>query len=94
MKKRCEYKKAEMNLIPNTDITILLIDGVENSYHITPQDGYKLHAKELDTKGFDEEAQSETDEVVPGFTTGTKSCHIGYDFLLNPREFYTVLATE
>jgi hypothetical protein len=33
---------------------------------------------------------TETDEIILGFTTGTKTCHINYDFEENPREFYAV----
>ena len=84
------HKKLSESLIPNTDMEIISIDGVETSYSITAKDGYKLHAKELDTKGFDEETLSETDEIVLGFTMGTKTCHINYDFEENPREFYAV----
>lgn len=88
------HKKLSESLIPNTDMEIISIDGVETSYSITPKDGYKLHAKELDSYLFDEEAMTQTEEIVLGFTTGTKTCGINYDFLLNPREFYTVECEE
>ena len=84
------HKKLSESLIPNTDMEIISIDGVETSYSITPKEGFKLHAKELDSYGFDEESMTETDEFVPGFTTGTKTCHINYDFEVNLREFYAV----
>lgn len=86
----CDYKKVGDSLIPNTDMQILLIDGVETAYYITPKEGYKLHAKELDEIGFDEETMTETEEIIPGYTLGIKTCHIDYDFEENPREFYTV----
>ena len=87
---QCDYKEVKEPLIPNTSMKILLIDGVETSYYIEPLDGYKLHAKELDEMEFDEEMMMETGEIVLGFTTGIKTCHINYDFEENPREFYAV----
>ena len=86
---KCTYKNLDNPLIPNTEMKILLIDGTETTYYITAKDGYKLHAKELDEIGFDEELMKETDEIIPGFTTGIKTCAIDYDFDKNPREFYT-----
>ena len=87
---KCEYKEIKESLIPNTSMKILLIDGVEVSYYIEPLEGYKLHAKELDENVFDEELMMETDEIRLGFTTGIKTCLMGYDFEENPREFYTI----
>ncbi|MBR5506884.1 MAG: hypothetical protein IKV88_02425 [Clostridia bacterium] len=87
---KCDYKKVDESLISNTDMKILLIDGVETSYYITPKEGFKLHAKELDSSAFDEKTMTQTDEIILGFTKGTKTCHISYDFEENPREFYTV----
>ena len=88
------HTKISKSLIPNADMEIISIDGVSASYSIAPKEGYKLHAKELDSFEFDEEAMAETDRIIPGFTTGTKTCHISYDFEENPREFYAILATE
>ena len=88
------HTQISNSLIPNADMEIISIDGVETSYTITPKEGYKLHAKELDTRGFDKETMSETDEIVLGYTTGTKTCHIGYKFETNPREFYAVESEE
>lgn len=92
--KKGAHIKLDNPFIPNTNMEIILIDDIETAYTITPKEGYKLHAKELDSYGFDEETMMVTDEIVLGFTTGAKTCRIGYDFLLNPREFYAVLATE
>ena len=91
---KCSYKVVENPIIPNTDMKILLIDGVETSYYITPKEGYMLHAKELDSPVFDEESMMETGEIRLGYTTGTKTCHIDYDFEKNPREFYAVPSQE
>ena len=88
--KKGTHIKLDNSFIPNTNMEIILIDDIETAYTITPKEGYKLHAKELDSYGFDEESMTETDEFVPGFTTGTKTCHINYDFEVNLREFYAV----
>ena len=88
--KKGTHKTMNESLIPNTVMEIILIDDVETAYSITPKEGYKLHAKELDSYLTGEEATAESDELILGFTTGTKTCRIGYDFELNPREFYSV----
>ena len=82
-----DYKEIE-TIIPNTKMSILLIDDKEISYNITPSEGYKLHAKELDSE------DDMTGEIVLGFIEGLKTCGIDYDFLLNPREFYAVESEE
>lgn len=86
----CKYRPIEP-IIPYTKMEILNIDGQDTFYYITPLPGYKLHAKELDEVKFDEETFMETDEIVLGYTTGVKTCHINYDFVLNEREFYTIV---
>ena len=86
--KKFDFKIIENSLIPNTDMKISLFDGVEKSYYITPKEGFKLHANELDFK------DDTTGEIVLGFTEGLKTCGIDYDFSINPREFYTVALTE
>lgn len=85
----CEYKEIK-SIIPYTTMKILIIDGVEVAYYITPYPGYKLHAKELDEVKFDEETLMETDEIIPGYTSGVKTCHINYDFIINERQFYAI----
>lgn len=92
--KKGTHIKMDNTFIPNTNMEIILINDVETAYTITPKEGYKLHAKELDEKDFDEETMMVTDEIVPGFTTGTKTCHINYDFEENPRKFYAVESGE
>lgn len=84
------HKKLENTLLPNTTTEIVLIDGVETSYIIRPIEGYKLHTKELDSYVFDEEAMTETDQLILGFTKGFTTCRTNYDFEENPREIYTV----
>ena len=88
-----DYKEIE-TIIPNTKMSILMKEDKEISYNITPSEGYKLHAKELDSSAFDEKTMTQTDEILLGFTKGTKTCHISYDFEENPREFYAVESEE
>ena len=78
-----DYKGIETK-IPNTKMSILLKDNQEISYNITPFEGYKLHAKELDSE------DDMTGEIALGYTEGKKSCPLDYDFEENPREFYAV----
>lgn len=78
-----DYKEIETK-IPNTQMAILLKDDKEISYNITPSEGYKLHAKELDSE------DDMTGEIALGYTKGKKSCPLDYDFEENPREFYAV----
>ena len=81
------YKDIDTR-IPNTKMSILLKDNKEISYNITPTEGFKLHAKELDCE------DDMTGEIALGYTKGKKSCPLDYDFLENPREFYAVALTE
>lgn len=81
------YKDID-SVIPNTQMAILLKDGKEISYNITPFEGFKLHAKELDSE------DDMTGEIILGYTEGKKSCPLDYDFSVNPREFYSVATTE
>lgn len=78
-----EYKEVETKIL-NTKMAILLKDNKEISYNITPFEGYKLHAKELDSEDY------MTGEMTLGYTEGKKSCPLDYDFAENPREFYAV----
>ena len=80
------YKEID-SVIPNTKMSILLKDNKKISYNITPTEGFKLHAKELDCE------DDMTGEIALGYTKGKKSCPLDYDFSVNPREFYSV-ATE
>lgn len=80
------------SLIENTSMLKVFTDeGVHRNYRITPNPGYVLHDKGLDYVVTDEEG-NETGEVILGFRTSTASVHANYDFAVNEREFYTVLA--
>lgn len=62
------------------------------TYWIKPNEGYKLHAKELDGTTKPSETGETTKEI--GFTTGIVTCGVNYDFEKNEREFYTVPGDE
>lgn len=86
------YEDVNPSLIENTTMKMVLQDGVNRGYRITPNSGYVLH-----DKGRDWEVEDPvTMEMVTklGFTRGTVTCHATYDFTANPREFYAVLETD
>lgn len=80
-------------LIENTTMLKVFNDnGNLRNYRITPNAGYVLHDKGLDNVIFDEEG-NETGEIILGYRTSTASVGANYDFTVNEREFYAVLAT-
>ena len=72
--------------IANTTMQKYIDDktGKEKTFWLKPLEGFRLHAKELDTEN------PETGEGEPGFTEGIATCSVKYDFTQNPREFYTI----
>ena len=82
------------SLIENTIMQKNFRDGVPTTYYITPNEGYVLHDKGLDTPEYNEETFEETGNILLGYRRTTASCAVSYDFEANPREFYTVLEKE
>jgi hypothetical protein len=91
-----------LNPSPIENATVLekLIDGVLKGYFIQPIEGYVLHDKNYDNdiieEGTDENGNP-IDIVVGvelGYRTSTTNVAANYDFVANPREFYTVLRSE
>lgn len=78
--------------IANTTMLEKLRDGVLYVYALKPVDGYVLHDKNADWTDVDPDTGEEI--YMLGYKTGTVTCAASYDFTANPREFYTVLATE
>jgi hypothetical protein len=77
-------------IIANTTMTKYVnSSGRELAYFITPNEGYVIHDNTLD---FPDSGSDEPTNL--GFTTTQISVHISYDFEVNERELYTVLATE
>ena len=77
-------------IIENTTMTKYVNSaGRELAYCITPIEGYVIHDNTLD---FPEDGSDVAN--ILGYTTAQISVHISYDFATNPRELYTVLASE
>lgn len=71
------YEPTETKIENATMRKYINKNGVFRAYFITPNEGYKLHDKTLDT------------ETEQGYTTSEVSCGYNYNFDENPREFYT-----
>lgn len=85
------YEDLIPTLIPNTTMQKGINgEGVHKTYRITPVEGYVLHDKNYDVPVLDPVTNEETGEVVLGYRTSTASCGASYDFVANPREFYTL----
>ena len=86
------YVDVIPTLIENTTMQQRLNDGVPYTYRITPIDGYVIHDKTAEWVDMD----LDTGEWItkPGYKSGTVSCGANYDFVVNPREFYAVLASS
>lgn len=78
-------------LIENTAMTILYLNDVPKACKITANEGYVLHDNTLDVYEYDEFTGEQIGETMLGYSEGTKSCGINYDWDVNPREFYAVL---
>ena len=87
-------------IIENTTMQIYSNDTGDVAYRITPISGYVLHDNARDDYEIDEATGDfvldENGEliVLQGFTRGTASCSIRYDFEANEREFFTRLESE
>lgn len=86
------YEDVNPSLIENTTMKMVLQDGVNRGYRITPNDGYVLHDKANDWTDLNPDTMEET--LMLGYARGTVTCHANYDFTANPREFYAVLETD
>lgn len=88
------------SLIENATMQIGKADGVPTIYRITPNINYVLHDNARDWEAYDEETgdlifdENGNTIIVQGFTRGTATCSINYDFYTNPREFFTRLESE
>lgn len=88
------------SLIENATMQIYSNNTGDVAYRITPVEGYVLHDKGRDFQAVDPDTYDPLfDEngdpiMVQGFTGGTASCGINYDFEANPREFFTKLESE
>jgi len=74
--------------IANTTQLEKLRDGVLYGYSITPVSGYILHDKGRDFEDIDFDTGADIPKL--GFTRGSTTVILPYDFNENPREFYTL----
>lgn len=79
------------SLIANTSMVKGILNGVHETYEITPNENYVLHDKGMDEEVFDPNTLQPTGEIKLGFRRSTATCAANYDFATNPREFYAVL---
>lgn len=70
------------------------MQNVLRAYRITPDEGYVIHAKTLDTDIYDEESREPTGKIIKGYTRATVSVGYNYNFEGNPLEIYAVLESE
>lgn len=87
------YEEVTPTPIENTTVKKAILNDVPSSYRIKANDGYVLHDKALDMPIYGEDFVTEIG-VTLGYSAGTCSCGINYDFTENSREFYAVLRTE
>ena len=88
------YTDVIPTLIENTTMRILVSNGVERTYNITPVSGYVIHDKSLDETIYDDITSEPTGEINLGYTRGMISVSRSYDFTANPREIYAVPESE
>ncbi len=90
------YIPIETTFIPNTTMYKFINSlGNHTMYRITPNEGYVLHDKDLDTYAdYDENGNGIGEPISLGFYAGNRTVRYDYDFTANPREFYAVLETE
>ena len=81
-------------LIENTSMKILYLNNVVKAYKITANNGYVLHDNVLDAYEYDEFTGEPIGQPVLGYSEGTKSCGINYDWDENSRAFYAVLRSS
>jgi hypothetical protein len=82
------YEDVIPTLIENTTMQMRVKDGVPFTYRITPIAGYVLHDNARDWN-VTNPATGETTHYL-GYSHGTASCPVSYDFTANPREFFAV----
>ena len=83
------YDTVTPTPIPNATVERGYSNGVHKIFRITPNEGYVLHDNAGDWTDIDLETGAETEREA--FYRGSCSCGANYDFVANPREFYTVL---
>ena len=88
------YVEITPSPIENATVRQSIYNGELSAFYINANEGYVLHDSALDTPEFDETSFEETGNTVLGYSEGTRSCGINYDWEENPREFYAITAKE
>lgn len=69
-------------------------NGIPLTYVIAPIEGYVLHDNRKDWYEEYDELGNPIGEPILGYASGSVSVALNYDFILNPYNLYTVLASE
>lgn len=85
------YEELNPTPIENARVRKAFLNRVAKVYYINANEGYVLHDNTLDSPAYVEIIGGETGGIILGYSEGTKSCGIDYDWDANPREFYAVL---
>ena len=95
------YSNYVNSPVPNTTMQEILRDGKLYKYELVPLPEYLLHDKASDVYLEDVEICNEethkieiVNKTILGFKSGSTSCMANYDFVANPREFYTILRED
>lgn len=83
------YTPMEETLLENTTMELGTENGIAKKYRITPNEGYVLHDKGMDTYTEYDENGNGVGEPIVGYRTSTASCTVA-QFINNEREFYAV----
>ena len=85
------YEAMTPTPIENVTVEKGYLDGVHKIYRLKANEGYVLHDAGRDWTEIDPETEEEI--IKLGYTAGTTTCNATYNFTLNPREYYAVLAS-
>ena len=85
------YVEVNPTPIENTSVKKVIVIDVEKAYYVSANEEYVLHDNTLDRYEYDEFTGKPIGQPVLGYSAGTKSCGINYDWDANPRKFYAVL---
>ena len=83
------YENLEKTLVENTTMKTMFRNGVPYQYLITPKENYVLH--EI---GYDYTDMNNLEIKHKGYTVGTITVPVNYDFETNDREIYAVVESE
>ena len=88
------YEEINPSPVANTTAIKVFADGIHKTTRITTNEGYVLHDNTLDIYAEYDGEGNGIGDLILGFYSGTRSVRYDYDFVVNPREFYTVLVDE